>query len=187
MGNKKTTSKFQINLLPEEFSVKQKEQQKFNRVQSLSVFAVLILVFFSSVVIALRILQSQKINQLESNTVNAENKISTLKQKEATLFILKNRLTTVNQILKAPSKQTELYYFVTGLLPSNITVSSISTDKFGNVSFAAVVPDADSLDVLLNNLTDQAAFEKISKVEIESLSRGKDNLIRANIKVTSKS
>jgi hypothetical protein len=179
--------KFSINLLPEEFSVKQKEQQKFNTVQTFSVVGVLVLVFLASVVVVLRLLQSQKIDKLQSDTQLIESKVSDFKGKEASLFVLKNRLTNVSQILKQPSKQVDNYYLVAKIIPSGVLISSISVDRFGSVSLALLCPNQKLLEQLLAGLTSPTAFKTFNQIEVESLTRGKDGFYRANLKVVPKS
>lgn len=176
-----------INLLPIEFTRLLKEYSRFYRIQTISISIILFLFFLTSVTIALRIFQSQQIQIAQAGLSQYSEKVSNLAPKEASLVILKNRLDTLDKVSGFPSKQRAVYNLVANLLPASITVSSISVDRNGEMSLTLVSQVFGDFDVFLSSLTDKETNEdKISKVSIDSLSRARDGIYRANIKVTPK-
>jgi Tfp pilus assembly protein PilN len=178
--------KLSINLLPSEYAVVAKEQRKFSIVQWSSVGVILFLFFLASIAVALRFFQVKNIQNRESGIKTVETRILDLKEKEAALAVLKSRLTSAATLTKAPSKELTIFNFLTQVVPPTVTLSSVTIDKGGGLLFSALVPNTDTLGQLLNILTDQAAFNTVKKVEMESLSRGKDGTFRINFNITPK-
>lgn len=180
-------STISINLLPIEFREQQLKRAKFYKVQLAGVAVILLMVFLSSLTIALRILQSQNILQLQKRVNASQQIVSGLKSTQGSLLLLKNRLTTIDQYLGSPSRQSQMYKLIAQLLPSSVTVTSISVDSGGNVLISAIMKDSNSLEDLINNLiSKEKNQDKINQVSLETLSRGKDGVYRLNFKVTPK-
>lgn len=177
-------STISINLLPAQFKVAQNRPDKFKIIQTVGYLFLLVLIFFSSVTVALRIFQSQEISKLESEINLSETQVLQLKSKETALAILKNRTTIISEIIESHSDQSDLYKKVNSLIPAAVLVSAFSLDSEGNVSLSAAIPDRASLTLLLNNLTPSS--QGFKKVEIENLSRSKDGTYRANVVIKTK-
>src|SRR5437588_594087 len=94
-----------INLLPVEFTQEQVKNAKFYKIQARGIVIILIMIFLASLTIALRILQSHNIQQVQAQVDETSQKVSNLKDKEVALAVLKNRLATIGQYLGVPSKQ----------------------------------------------------------------------------------
>lgn len=177
-----------INLLPIEFKQEEIKRTKFYKVQTVGVAIILLMTFLASLTVALRILQSQKIFQIKSRLAQAEEKISNLKTVQASLILLKNRLTAIDQYLGTPSKQSQIYQLVTELLPVNAAVSSISVDAAGEVIILVTIPDSSALDNLVNSLISRDKNQdKISQISLENINRGRDGIYRLNLKIKPKS
>lgn len=176
-----------INLLPVEFRQQQIKRAKFYKIQAAGVAIILLMVFLSSLTIALRILQSQNISQIKSKVTQSEQKISDFKTAQGSLILLKDRLTTINQYLGISSKQPQMYKLIAELLPAAITISSISIGKEGDVLMLAIAKDSDSLDNFMTNLTSREKNQdKISQVSLENLNRGRDGIYRFSFKIKPK-
>lgn len=176
--------KTSINLLPAEYRRENLKQQRFNKIQSIGIFALLTLIFLSSTTFALSLLQNTNIINADNQLKVAEDNVTKYKPKEASLVILKDRLNTLDSLLKAPSKQRSIYNLVTSLLPPSLVPSLIVTDTSGNISLTLSTTDSISLDNFITILTDPETNEnKIAKVQIDSLSRGKDGVYRASLKM----
>jgi len=173
-----------INLLPAEFRVDQKSQKKFQIVQKISIAILLVLVFLASGATAFRIFQSQDITKIEDQAKQGEQRVVAKKTSEATLVVLKNRLTLINQIQKSSSNNTLVYQRISGLIPPDVTTSSLSVDRSGNMLLSIIAPNTQSLEGMLNNLTSKEAFDAISSIELQSLSRGRDGVFRSSLKIT---
>lgn len=177
-------AKISINLLPPEIITQSAKKAKFYKIQAAGIAIILILVFLSSLTVAMRILQSRNIAVVQAKLTEEEQRISDMKTKEASLFLLKNRLSVIEQYLGVPSKESATYTLISGLIPSSIGVNSLSINKSGEAILMASVPDYISLDNLINNFTMKENNEgKISELSIESLSRGRDGLYRISFKV----
>jgi len=131
--------KLSINLLPVEFTAEEVKRAKFYKIQTLGVGIILFMIFLASITVSLRILQSHNINLVQAKLSEEEEKINSLKDRQASLLILKNRLTAVNQYLGVSSKQSDMFKLINQLLPSSITISSLAVDRLGQVSISAVV------------------------------------------------
>lgn len=180
-------NKLSINLLPIEFREQDLKAAKFYKIQIIGVAVILLMVFLSSSTVALRILQSQNISRIQKELTLSEQKVAGLKNTEGLLSLLKNRLTTINQILGSFSKQTQMYNLVTKLLPPSVAVSSISVGKNGEALILVTAPNGDSLDELIGNLTSRETNEdKVSQVSLENVNRGRDGIYRSSLKVKPK-
>lgn len=179
--------KISINLLPVEFSVIQEREKRFYKVQAISIAVLLLLIFLASTTVALGYLQSKQVKQAQSDLSSAENLVSGLKDKESSLMALKNRINNIQQIQKDPSKQRTMYNLIDSLIPSNITVNSISIDKGGDVLISAVFRNISLFDDFVENLVSKEKNEgRITTVGIENLSRARDGQFRASFKVDTK-
>ncbi len=179
--------KLSIDLLPAEFKQAQSKRSKFYKIQSVGIAIIGIIAFLASLIIALRILQSQKILRLQNRAQEAEQKVSSLKTSQGYLLLLKNRLATINQYLGTSSKQAQMYNLVEKLLPPTVSISTISVSRNGEVSILATGNDGDSLDLFLNSLQSKDINEdKIKEISMENLSRGRDNLYRLTINIKPK-
>lgn len=166
-----------INLLPAEYTVEEVKKTKFYKVQFISLAVVLVMTFLTSLTIALRILQSSNIRQVQAQLNDNEQRVSQLKDRQVSLFILKDRLTTINQYLGLSSKQAATFRLLDKLLPPQVAINTVSLDRLGEAFIVAVVPNSLILDNLVASLT------SVSKVSIESLNRGKDGVYRISLKV----
>lgn len=179
--------KISINLLPVEVTKAQLTQSKYYKITSISVFITLAMFFLASTAIALRILQNKNIQEAQFSLQAAEDKVTSYKGAETSLVILKNRLDNIDQLQSVPSKQRAIYNLVSNLIPGAITINAVSVDSSGNLELALITKDS----VILNNLLeDFVNGDKnqglIVSVEVESLTRDRDGLYRANLRVKAK-
>lgn len=176
-----------INLLPPEIKTQERKKAKFYKIQFTGVVIILTMVFLASLTVALRILQSRRITQVEAKLNESQKRVSDLKSTQGSLFILKDRLTVINQYLGVSSKQTSVYKLIESLLPQSVVINAVSIDKASEVTLLAVVPDSTTLDIMVNNLIAEEANEgKISQVSVDNLNRGRDGLFRVSLKIKPK-
>ena len=178
--------KVAINLLPQEFSQKQSELKKLRSIQAASALIILLMIFLASVTLALRIIQLREFQRVEVKAKEAESEVSELKDTEASLTILKNRVDIIRQIKNFPSKTATLFDEALKLIPAEILVSSSSVDRNGIILLSTISPSSGSLGKLLGNILGTEKSELFKKVEIESLSSGRDGVYRANFKILPK-
>lgn len=179
-------SNISINLLPIEFTQREIKREKFVRIQAAGVGVILFMVFLSSLVIALRILQSKNIDLVQSKVVKAQQQVSDLKEKQASLVILKNRLSAIDQYLGTSSKQSSMVALLSKLF-SSVSVNSISVDKSGDAIIVFLSPDSQTLDRIIASLINkETSGGQIASVSIDSLNRGRDGLYRVSLKIKAK-
>lgn len=180
-------AKISINLLPPEITTQELKKANFYKIQFAGIVVILVMVFLASLTAALRILQSRNITEVQAKLDQTKQRIVDLKGTQASLTVLKSRLTVINQYLGISSKQTSLYRLVDRLIPSSVAVNVVTIDKSGEAVLVAVVPDSLSMDNLIHNLTTKEKNDgKISQVSIESLNRGRDGLYRISFKIRPK-
>ncbi len=176
--------KIAINLLPIEFTQAEVKRARFIKIQTIGVLVILVMVFLSSLSVALRILQSQSIKGIQTQVSASEQKISDLKDKQVSLLLIKNRLAVINQYLGNSSKQVAMLILLDKLLPPAISINSTIIDKSGEISILALIPDSLMLDNMINNLTDKTQNEgRIREISLDSISRGKDGVYRVSLKI----
>lgn len=178
--------KITINLLPPEVTAQEQKKTKFYKIQTAGIVVTLTMVFLASLIIALRILQSHNISVAQANFNQAQQKVADLKDTQASLFLLKDRLTVISQYWGVPSKQSDMYSLIDKLIPSSIVISAIIIDKSGEAVFSALAPDSDSLDELIMHLTTKENNDgKINQVSVDSFNRGRDGLYRISFRIKS--
>lgn len=180
-------AKISINLLPPEILAEQIKGSKFYKVQLIGITVILMMVFLSSLTVALRILQNKNVVMAQAEMDAVSQQVSKLKSTEASLYILKNRLAVISKYLGVSSKQSSMYTLIDKLIPSSTVLNAVNVDKDGGVVLLLSVPDSASLDTLVTNLSQKDSNEdKIDQVSIDSLSRGRDGIYRISLKIKSK-
>lgn len=176
-----------INLLPPEMLLKQKQSSKLVFINKLSIFALIALIFFTSIALSFRLTQNFELQKAQKGLVDAKEKISSLKGKEEQILLLKERLGIIQTLSGGDAKIRAIFNLVVHLIPSDLQISEVSVDKTGNMSLSL---NSSSLVSLQNFLTDLADREKnsdlIAKVTLEGLSIGKDMVYRLSLKIVLK-
>lgn len=177
-------AKITINLLPEEFLIQRLKDSKFVKIQTIGVGMILLVVFFSSLTIALRLLQAQRIKQAEEEFNNAKQNVVSFQDRQVSLVALKDRLTGIQKHLGVLSLQAELFNLMNDLIPASVPVNGFNIDQSGNISFSAVFQDSLALEQVITNFTSKDKNRnKVKEVSIESLSRGRDGVFRVSFKI----
>ncbi|MBI2020286.1 hypothetical protein HYS94_02590 [Candidatus Daviesbacteria bacterium] len=173
-----------INLLPQEFTFERSKKVRFFKIQALGVAILLFFIFLSSLTVALRILQSRNIDLVRTKLSAVEQRITSEIDKQGSVLLVKDRLNTINQFLGVSSEQASIYKLITSLIPAGVLVSNMSIDKNSDVTLQITVPDANSLDNLISSLLNTEKNEgKITKIDVENLSRAQGGIYRVGLKV----
>ena len=173
-----------INLLPAEFTVEKLKKAKFHKIQAVGVIIILTMIFLTVLTMTLRFLQSNNIAEVQARLNTSEEKVTNLKETQASLVLLKDRLAIINQYLGVPSQQATMYQFIDKLVPASAVVNAITIGKNGEAELLVLVSDFVILDNLVNNLTlEQKNEGRISQVSIDSLNRGRDGVYRVGLKI----
>ncbi len=180
-------AKISINLLPTEIITKELKKANFYRIQLAGIIVILIMVFLASLTVALRILQSRSITEVQAKISETEQQVSDLKDTQAALILLKDRITVIDKYLGVSSNQSLMYKLIDKLIPPDVIINGISINKTGEVTLVVLVPDASSLDNLIESFTNRDSNEeKISLIGIESLNRGRDGFYRGSLTIKPK-
>lgn len=179
--------KIAINLLPSEFTSEKVKDTRFYKIQAVGVGLVLLVIFLSSVSVAMGILQSQRVKQAQSQLEGVEKKVVDYQDEQVSLLALKDRLTAINQYSGIPSLQVGLYNLLNTILPPSVIINSLEISRSGEIGISAIVQNSVLLDDLISSLVDKNKNQdKVNKVSIESLNRSKDGLYRVDLKVKPK-
>ena len=179
--------KFSINLLPAEYAVAYSSNVRFQKIQRIGIGILILLIFLSSLTFALSIFQNSNILQANNSLQAAESVVSQFKSQEESLVLLKDRLNNLQRISSTPSRSNIMYNLINVLMPASLTPTLIVTDTFGNNSLTVVTTNSTDVDNFILTLIDpQKNQGLISKVNVESLSRGKDGVYRVNLKIFTK-
>lgn len=175
-----------INLLPVQSRTDQKAQKRFQLIQTSSIAILLILIFLASLVSAIHILQFQNVSKLKNEYKLREEKVLLLKDKEAQVSVLKNRLTLINQINKSSIKdKSKIYRSFLGYISPGVNISTVAIGRDGRVIASIIAGNILAFEQTLSNLISDsdAAKENISEIGIDSLSRARDGSYRASLKI----
>lgn len=180
-------SKISINLLPVEYTAEEIKKAKFYKIQLIGVAAVAIVTFFASLTVALGVLQNKNIKEVMARLGESEEKVLQLKDRQASIFVIKNRLSTINKYFGITSKQASIYTLLNRVFPPNVSISSFAVDRSGEAVVVGVAADGGSVDDLIYGLTSNSELsDKISQISIENLNRGRDGLYRISLKIKTK-
>lgn len=173
-----------INLLPEEVILEQTKKIKFVKIQVISIVLLLLTFFLASLTIALRVLQTQRITQVQGKLTEVEGKISGYKGLEDNIVLLKNRVASISQYLGVPSRSSQIYDFIEQNIPPQVSINSLTIDKEGNSYLALILSDTSTMDSIISGLFEASNDKiKIEQVDVGGISRGRDGIYRLTLKL----
>ncbi|QQG43271.1 MAG: hypothetical protein HYW45_03650 [Candidatus Daviesbacteria bacterium] len=176
-----------INLLPVEYAQVYAADERFRKIQRIGISILVLLIFLSSTTFALSLLQNSNILQAQAKLQVEESAINKFKPQEESVILLKDRLNSLQKLSTAPSQSSAMYSLVDALMSASISPTLIVTDTSGNLSLSLATTNSSEIDNFIASLTNpQKNQNLVSKVDVESLSRGKDGLYRVNLKIFSK-
>jgi len=175
-----------INLLPPEFTRRAIHEKRFLRIQFLGIAVLLSLVFLTSLLTSLRVLQHQNIAQAQTKLSDLEKQVLDLKGAEAKVTVLKNRLDTISRIKELPSKQLAVYGLIFSLLPQGAVLSSLTVDQNG-VNLSLATADSSIIDSLIGTLSvSEKNRNLVDQVSIDNLTRSRDGIYRLTLIIKTK-
>lgn len=174
--------KLKINLIPPEIKEKAKKEAKRSLVIRISIGLLGLLILATSGILAVIIFQNVTLQSLNASLEEEKGKVAKLKDKEAVVFFLKNRLDSINKFSATRYTQSDVFELITSLYPVGVDVLSLKIDRTEKVQLQGKTDSTASLDSLFNNLTDPKINEgKIASVSVESLNRGQDGSIKFSL------
>lgn len=177
--------KISINLIPVQLETLKKDQAKKKILNRVSVTLLVIMIGLSSTILSLELFQRLNLSKSENDLKGIKNEISSYHDKEALIFVLKNRLTTVLSIVNRDSSQSQAYNLITSLMPSDVTLLSFSVNKGGQVALSGDTSSILSLNTFFNNLTDPVSNHGgVLGAKVENLNRVQSGKINFDLVIT---
>lgn len=176
-----------INLLP--LGLKENKQLLKRRrlINSLSIGFLGVLVVISMVLVVFSVIQNRQIDSENQALSKTEAVLSSFREKEAALNILKKRLSSVSQIQNQKYFQTDSFLLVNSLLPEGTQMQSFSADQLNAITLQGFSESAQSLQQFFDNLTDPKVNEgKVVKTVISNLNRGSTPRLGFDLEITTK-
>ncbi len=175
-----------INLLPPEIIMMDKQAHKLNLANRFSVAMLLGLVALTSAVFGIRFFQNTTISNKNQGIVFAENKISSLKDKEGYAVFLKQRLGSIENLLK-DNKKVDIFSILSSLAPVDHQLNLVTVEKNGVMVISGSTASIVSLEGFLATLQSKdKTGDLVSKIEVENLAKGRDGLYRYSLRITPK-
>lgn len=162
-----------INLLPPSLKENKLLTRKKKLINRICISILGILVFITISLIGTSVYQNTLMASETEKLTALTNALNAIKEKEAAVVILKKRLATISQIQKKQFPQTDSFLLITSLLPTGTQMQSFSADQSNIVSLAGIADDAETAQMLFDNLTDPVVMDgKVGKTTISNLNRG---------------
>lgn len=158
-----------INLLPRELLEENKRTVQRPWLSRVSIGLIIVSIIATVGVFGLGISQAAGLNNSLQDVSELESKISSLKDKEGLLTVLKTRLDKINTLSSDETIQTKAYLITTSLMPSDVKLTNLSISKGNKVALTGDTNSVTSLETFFNNLVNSP--DKVSSVKLESLSR----------------
>lgn len=175
-----------INLLPPETLLLNRQSYRLKLINRISMIFFVVLVFFTSLTLVLRILQNTKLKDANNNLVQVQAKVAAFKDQEGYAVVLKQRLGSIQKLTEG-SKTVAVFNLISALVPSDTTLSAFGIDKNGNIKLSAISSSSDSLETFINNLSNREKnSDLVSKIDLDTLALGRDGSVRYSLKVTVK-
>lgn len=176
-----------INLLPLDLKENKKNVKQKRLINTISVGILASLVVVTGVLVVLSVIQNRQLTSEKNELTSLENTISSLKEKEAAVFILKKRIADVSQIKNQKFPQADSFKLTTSLLPENVLIQSFNSERANLVTVQGLSNDAASLQKFFDNLTDPKVNEgKIIKTVITNLNRGSTPQLGFDLEISTK-
>jgi hypothetical protein len=180
------SAKGEINLLPPEFLYVNKHSKKEILANRLSVGVLAVVLFFTTILFTLNILQSSRLNELDQNMSVATSQVSALSREEGYVFILNDRLKSIRGQTSAFEK-TDLFNLAVAIAPSGLQVTLLSVDRVGNLTVSISTVSLEQFDRFLSDLLNREInSDMVSKVDVENFSKSRDGVFRVNLKIHKK-
>lgn len=180
-------NKIAINLLPQEILFARKQSTKLSLINKLSIALLVIMVFFTSATLVVRFIQNSDLNRVKDGLAYAESRVTSFREKEVQLAVLKKRLALIDSITLGDAQRKAMFNLLVNITPPDVSISDMAVDRGGNISASFNSQSLASIDVLFSNLSSQDKnLDLINKVDLDGISVGKSFNYRFALKIFSK-
>ncbi len=162
-----------INLLPKELRVSREQEVRKSKFNKLSVGFLILTIILTVGVLLLKTTQVFNTRSINREIKDTQQKIGNYKTEEGLLYMLQDRLDTIQSTNSKASGPVLAFNLTEKLLVPGITINSFNVDKSNNIQLTGQADSLDSLQKFFNNLVDSSQNEgRIMNVKINSLGRG---------------
>lgn len=176
--------KLKLNLIPLELKEQAKKEAKRSLVVriSLGLLGLLILITFG--VLAAAILQGLELSKINAQLDQHKTEVASLKDKEAVISFLKNRIDAINTFTNNRYKQAEILELVERQFPGGVNLVALHIDKSTKVLVQAQTSDTKLLKQFIDTLTDPQNQEgKIASVSAQNVNLSQDGKINFDLQL----
>lgn len=174
-----------INLLPPELSKVKKKNIKEELVIKSSLFVLVAMVIATSVLFSLVVASGQELKKQTASEEDFKAKLNQFKEQESLALLLKGRLGTINTLIQKENPQVKAFNIVNRLKPDGIKILTLNTDKGNLATFQGETSSPQSLQDLLNNLSDPSIHEnKVKSTNVESLNYNANRKVIFNLQIS---
>lgn len=176
-----------VNLLPPEILLQRRQSSKLSFINTLSIVALIVLVFFTSATFALRLSQNLEFKKIETNFARAEEKVTGFKDQEGQIIMLKERLKNIQTLSAGDLKIKNIFNVIIYLIPPEIQISEISISRNGTVNLTINSSSLDSLNTFFSNLENKEKnSDLVAQIYLDGLSIGRDFVYKLSLKIIPK-
>lgn len=176
-----------VNLLPPEIILRRQHNVKLLFINHLSIAVLIILVFFTSLTLTIRVAQKAEIEKTNQDVALAQEKVSAQSIKEGQVITLKSRLASINEISKNDSLRIKMLEMLINLIPPGAAISELSVDKKGLVNISLSSTSLDILETFISDLSNEEKNGGLAKqISMETMSLGKDARYYAVLHIVAK-
>lgn len=174
-----------INLLPGEVKVLEKDLRKRSFLFKISIGILVGMIGFTSLILVLRLFQNRSVEHLNQQLQASQVKVAAYKNQEGLLVYLKQRLDTIRSLNQQGSTPVQPYNLVTALVPSSMDILLLNIDKPNTVIISTEAVDTGTIEQYFNNLLSTRTNQgKVSKIQIDSLSKGLGSMYKIDLTLT---
>lgn len=178
-------SKISINLLPPEILDEDKIKGKQPLFTKISISLLILIVALTVAVFMYGISQSLALKNLENQVDQASLKVTTLKEQEGLLTLLKARIDKIKSLAGQESPPAQAFNMISGVMPAEMKLLSFSMDKNSRIILSGETSTTVSIKSFFDSLMDTGKSGGVSSVKVESLSRSMDGKIRFDLTIVS--
>lgn len=172
-----------MNLLPQYWQKKLKDEEVFKTVSILGIDVVSVMLAFILMLFLVRLFYSTNIASLEAVVVEKEQQMAIIKVApvEKDIFYTGKLISAIGEFYGGQTKVTELFSQVSGANPGGIDLTNF-TFSLGNISIKGYAADREKLVSFKNNLESRPGFKKVTFPQ-DSWLRARDISFSATIDV----
>lgn len=177
-------NKLEINLLPPELNISKKESLRKKLVFRTSLGFLLLTILATIILLSLVITKNFQLNDEVASIETIKSNINSHKEQESLASVLRERVNSINALLKKESPEVEAYNLITTLMPPNVSLINLSLDKNRKMLLTGETSNFVLLDSFFSNLTDpKVHLGRIVSTSVNSLSVSQGSRVKFDLTI----